>query len=277
MENVKKEGDEMKTFTEADGKTYSIDDYVELVKSAVNEKSNGYRTLETHAKRIMSANKDVYINPGGRDWYDAWLLFLIKNGKAVWAADALYSYRNKYEGKEPAILALELGVTTEEKEGRMAPSYFYHIIEEYYYKQLESCADEERRYYLKQRVGNWYNKAVAAGVDPDWMDGAMYAKSEWQTNNTNSKASSGGCYIATAVYGSYDCPEVWTLRRYRDEKLLNSTFGRLFVKVYYATSPTVVRLFGRTKWFNEFWRGRLDAMVRRLNDQGYDDNPYYDR
>jgi len=31
--------------------------------------------------------------------------------------------------------------------------------------------------------------------------------------------SSAGCYIATAVYGSYNCPEVWTLRRYRDIKL----------------------------------------------------------
>ena len=28
-----------------------------------------------------------------------------------------------------------------------------------------------------------------------------------------------GCYIATAVYGSYDCPQVWTLRRYRDYTL----------------------------------------------------------
>ena len=29
----------------------------------------------------------------------------------------------------------------------------------------------------------------------------------------------GGCYVATAVYGSYDCPQVWTLRRYRDDIL----------------------------------------------------------
>ena len=29
------------------------------------------------------------------------------------------------------------------------------------------------------------------------------------------KRPSRGCYIATAVYGSYDCPQVWTLRRYR--------------------------------------------------------------
>ncbi len=28
-----------------------------------------------------------------------------------------------------------------------------------------------------------------------------------------------GCYIATCVYGSYDCPQVWTLRRFRDYTL----------------------------------------------------------
>ena len=28
-----------------------------------------------------------------------------------------------------------------------------------------------------------------------------------------------GCYVATAVYGSYDCPEIWTLRRFRDKVL----------------------------------------------------------
>ena len=34
----------------------------------------------------------------------------------------------------------------------------------------------------------------------------------------NSGSSGGGCYVATAVYGSYDCPQVWTLRRYRERK-----------------------------------------------------------
>ena len=29
--------------------------------------------------------------------------------------------------------------------------------------------------------------------------------------------SDSGCYIATCVYGSYDCPQVQTLRRFRDD------------------------------------------------------------
>lgn len=42
--------------------------------------------------------------------------------------------------------------------------------------------------------------------------------------------SSGGCYIATAVYGSYDCPEVWTLRRFRDNFLAENWLGRMFIR-----------------------------------------------
>lgn len=91
-----------------------------------------------------------------------------------------------------------------------------------------------------------------------------------------SERSSGGCYVATAVYGSYDCPEVWTLRRYRDYKLSETWYGRLFIKCYYAVSPTVVKLFGKTEWFNRIWKVRLDKMVAYLKQEGFDDTPYND-
>ncbi|BCN30374.1 hypothetical protein bsdtb5_16690 [Anaeromicropila herbilytica] len=35
----------------------------------------------------------------------------------------------------------------------------------------------------------------------------------------------GKCYIVTAVYGSYDYPQVWTLRRFRDFYLAKSWYG----------------------------------------------------
>lgn len=85
-----------------------------------------------------------------------------------------------------------------------------------------------------------------------------------------------GCYVATCVYGSYDCPEVWTLRRYRDKKLSKSVGGRFFIKLYYAISPTIVKLFGETKWFKAFWRTRLDRMVSNLRKRGYENTPYDD-
>lgn len=98
----------------------------------------------------------------------------------------------------------------------------------------------------------------------------------YQGSNHPSTSSGGGCYIATAVYGSYDCPEVWVLRRYRDNILLQSWYGKIFVRIYYAISPTVVKLFGSHKWFNSFWHIRLDKMVDHLKEVGVRDNKYYD-
>ena len=90
-------------------------------------------------------------------------------------------------------------------------------------------------------------------------------------------SSSGGCYVATCVYGSYDCPEVWTLRRFRDNTLASNVLGRSFIKTYYAISPTVVQYFGKTRIFQKFWRGKLDAFVKKLNDQGISSKPYADK
>lgn len=66
------------------------------------------------------------------------------------------------------------------------------------------------------------------------------------------RMAKSGCFIATSVYGSYDCPEVWTLRRFRDNKLATNLFGRVFIRVYYFISPTLVRLFGKKHGFKIF-------------------------
>ena len=86
-----------------------------------------------------------------------------------------------------------------------------------------------------------------------------------------------GCYVATAVYGSYDCPEVWTLRRFRDQVLAKTWYGRLFIHLYYAVSPTAVRLFGGCGWFQNSFRGRLDTLVSGLQSDGFASTPYEDR
>lgn len=92
----------------------------------------------------------------------------------------------------------------------------------------------------------------------------------------NKRRNSNGCYIATAVYGSYDCPEVWVLRRYRDYCLANNYWGRLFIKIYYMVSPKVIKLFGNKYWFNEFFRKKLDVFVCYLRRQGFSSEEYSD-
>lgn len=110
---------------------------------------------------------------------------------------------------------------------------------------------------------------------------ALITKGMKEENSVNEEEinykKSGGCYVATCVYGSYDCPEVWTLRRFRDYTLDATWYGRLFIKGYYAISPTIVKWFGETKWFKAFWRVRLDKMVFKLNGKGVKDTPYTDK
>ena len=86
-----------------------------------------------------------------------------------------------------------------------------------------------------------------------------------------------GCYIATSVYGSYNCPQVWTLRRFRDDTLDASWFGRCFIKIYYAISPTLVKWFGESAIFKGIFTPILDKMVKSLKDKGISDKPYNDK
>ena len=85
-----------------------------------------------------------------------------------------------------------------------------------------------------------------------------------KANGASSGSSSEGCYIATCVYGSYDCPEVLVLRRFRDSVLKCCVAGRMFVRGYYAISPALVRRFGTCTWFRRFWRGLLDRMIEHI-------------
>ena len=98
---------------------------------------------------------------------------------------------------------------------------------------------------------------------------------EYEPTYEKPKLNKGGCYVATSVYGSYDCPEVWTLRRFRDNILDNNIFGRLFIKTYYATSPTIVKYFGDKKIFNMLFKPFLDRFVKKLQNNGVE-STYYD-
>ncbi len=85
-----------------------------------------------------------------------------------------------------------------------------------------------------------------------------------------------GCYIATSVYGSYDCPSVYTLRRFRDKSLNKTLIGRLFVKLYYKISPTIVKWFGENKLFHCLCKSVLDKIVKILLQKGYSSEAYVD-
>ncbi len=124
--------------------------------------------------------------------------------------------------------------------------------------------------------GVFTDKQGNAAVINSYNEKIKKYDSTYQAPQTN-MTQDGGCYVATAVYGSYDCPQVWTLRRFRDYTLAESWYGRAFIRTYYAISPTLVKWFGKTEWFKKMWQGKLDRLVAKLQSEGVESTPYEDR
>lgn len=124
---------------------------------------------------------------------------------------------------------------------------------------------------------NLPNKQEGYKIIDDYVHKIKKYEPTYTPPSLQQNSGSGGCYIATAVYGSYDCPEVWTLRRFRDYTLDESWYGKLFIRLYYAVSPKLVKWFGDCKWFKMPCKKYLDAVVKRLNASGVENTKYNDK
>jgi hypothetical protein len=123
--------------------------------------------------------------------------------------------------------------------------------------------------------------AYSATTSMDSMDMHPNLRQQYLTNKTtlgniknqinaanrpvsSSSSSSGGCYIATMAYGSYEHPKVIVLRNYRDNVLLKKSTGRLIVTAYYAISPKLVALLKNNTLINNWLRVFLDAIIVKI-------------
>ena len=68
--------------------------------------------------------------------------------------------------------------------------------------------------------------------------------------------SGGGCFIATAAYGTHTAKQIDLLREFRDIVLLESTTGSQFVALYYQLSPPVADFISESSF--------LRTLVREL-------------
>ena len=73
------------------------------------------------------------------------------------------------------------------------------------------------------------------------------------------KKKKSPCFIASACYGDISAPEVEVLRQFRDDRLLPTRFGQLFVRLYYKLSPPFAN------WLSQHQRIAGFVKVRILN------------
>jgi uncharacterized Zn finger protein (UPF0148 family) len=139
-------------------------------------------------------------------------------------------------------------------------------------KDIVTAQYEQGLDYIQRSANN--GEYIPDSIRQNYVDKLKKYKHDYQLPKYQTKKS---CYVASAVYGSYNCPQVWTLRRFRDYTLVGTSYGRAFVRAYYAVSPTLVKWFGNTAWFKRICRTPLDALVKRLQAYGVENTPYEDR
>jgi len=81
------------------------------------------------------------------------------------------------------------------------------------------------------------------------------------TNGADSGGGGGGCFIATAAYGSYLHPHVQVLRDFRDRHLLTNPVGQAFVHFYYRYSPPLAAVVAEHDSLRVLMRMALTPVV----------------
>lgn len=71
----------------------------------------------------------------------------------------------------------------------------------------------------------------------------------------------GGCFIATAAYGSPYNSHLASLRDFRDRILMRTRPGRALVQLYYQNSPPLAKLISDRNWLRAVVRGVLAPLV----------------
>ena len=79
----------------------------------------------------------------------------------------------------------------------------------------------------------------------------------------------GGCLIATAAYGSELSTQVQMLREVRDNKIVNTQVGSMFIsgfnQIYYSFSPTIADMERQSPLFKEFVKITITPLLFSLS------------
>ena len=108
------------------------------------------------------------------------------------------------------------------------------------YCTLRGLAPETRYYFALTAYDiSWNESDYSAEVSAVTGDDPDPAPAPSTSTPLIDSGDSGGCFVATAAYGSYLNPHVKTLRNFRDKFLIPSSLGRKFVYLYYQYGPPI--------------------------------------
>ncbi len=177
--------------------------------------------------------------------------------KAVTAAVARLGYTLKHIDKENGIITFETGMSMKSWAGQ---SMSVHVMEVAEKVVQVTIGGKRNAHGAQMQVFDW---GEASGIASKIVEALQPILGQGKTISGNT-GSGGGCFVATAVYGSYEHPSVLVLRRFRDTKLATNALGRLFIAAYYRYSPMLVRAVSPYPFVKKCIRAVLERFVLRV-------------
>ena len=111
--------------------------------------------------------------------------------------------------------------------------------------------------------------AESSGFDVDDFKVGDIRQLDYQSDFLTPSSNGGGCLIATATYGSEMAAEVQQLRELRDNTLLNTESGSVFMStfndIYYSFSPTIADMEREHPYFKEAVKLAITPMISTLS------------
>ena len=131
-------------------------------------------------------------------------------------------------------------------------------------KQSATTIDVEPKFEPEEIL----NSEATCGAGTILKDGICIVDSTKQVESEPS-SKGGGCLIATATYGSEFAPQVQQLRELRDNQLLGTESGTIFMNmfndVYYSFSPTIADYERENPVFKEAVKITLTPLISSLS------------
>ena len=81
------------------------------------------------------------------------------------------------------------------------------------------------------------------------------------STSVSDSGGGGGCFIATAAFGSVMEPQVVSLRQFRDRFLLTNAPGKIFVNLYYTYSPPFAKFISAHESLKKIGRWSLLPII----------------
>ncbi len=119
-----------------------------------------------------------------------------------------------------------------------------------YFRKLYSIG-EDLEFTIDYRV-------ESDGFDPDISDNSIvYSATAVRTG----EEGSGGCFIATAAFGSPLAAEIELLREFRDRILMPNIIGGILINTYYELSPPLADIISRHESLRAVTRALLKPVI----------------